>query len=65
MTCSNPVCGLPFMVKGGHTGPMIDEESINCPHCGHECGSARIADVFHTRPMTSEELADYQRAGKH
>lgn len=44
---------------------MIDEESINCPHCGHECGSARIADVFHTRPMTSEELADYQRAGKH
>jgi len=59
MICKSATCGLPFMVIGGKTGPMIDRETIDCPHCGHECGSDRIADTFRTRKLTAEEQADY------
>lgn len=64
MTCSNEKCVQPFMVRGGHTGPMIDRETIDCPHCGHICGSDRIADVFHTRKLTPEEQAEYDAGTK-
>lgn len=63
MTCSNEACSKPFMVMGGRTGPMIDRETIDCPHCGHVCGERRIADVFQTRPLNPEEQAAYD-AGK-
>jgi DNA-directed RNA polymerase subunit RPC12/RpoP len=57
-------CGKPFVVSGGHTGPMIDSEDINCPHCGGLWGSDRIADVFTTRKLTSAEEAEYTRSKK-
>lgn len=59
MECSNGACSKPFMVSGGRTGPIIDRETIDCPHCGHICGSSRIADVFHTRKLTDDEQARY------
>jgi hypothetical protein len=61
MQCSSTACGLPFMVSGGRTGPMIDSEEIECPHCRHVCGSERIADVFHTRKLTDDEQALYDK----
>jgi len=60
MTCG--VCGEPFMVSGGVTGPMIDRESIDCPHCGASNGGARIADVYLTRKLTAEETLSYAKA---
>jgi len=53
-------CEKPFVITGGRTGPIIDREEIDCPHCGANWGSERIADVFHTRPLTSVELKEWQ-----
>ena len=57
-------CGEAFAVLGGHTGPMIDLEDINCPHCGALWGTERIADVFKTRKLTPAEESEYARSKK-
>jgi hypothetical protein len=57
-------CGQPFRIEGGKTGPMIDSEDIDCPHCGDVWGSRRIADVFRTYPLTAEDAAERARSKK-
>ncbi len=58
------MCRKPFAVLGGGTGPMIDREDIECPHCGTVWGAERIAGVFQTRALTPSEAAEYEESKK-
>ena len=52
-------CRKPFKITGGHTGPMIEREYINCPYCNALWGSERIADTFSTHKLTPVEAAEH------
>jgi hypothetical protein len=60
-----PKCGEPFEATYWDPGgPFRNSETLDCPHCGHECESKVTAGTMHSRKLTPEEAADYLASKK-